>query len=152
MKCPRCDDHPALATLTKKGVVFHGCRTCKGLLLDKDTITRLVNQVHASPDTLPVEGDDYFNRLVTASEFVPDNKASMSCPHCRYDMYETENRGVRLDFCMNCQAMWFDLGELQAILQRLRKGETFSLVPLPMSEVDHASGLILQILRDDWLA
>ncbi len=151
MKCPRCEAHPALEKMVKKGVEFHGCRTCRGLLLDKRGLVSVLRVMRGPSAQATAETYDYFNRLVSSSEFVRNKEASMSCPQCRYDMYETENRNVRLDFCMNCQAMWFDSGELQQILQRLRSGETFSLVPLPSSDAEHASGLILQILRDEWL-
>jgi Zn-finger nucleic acid-binding protein len=153
MRCPRCKGTTALSPIAKKNVEFMGCRTCKGILLQKESLLEFLRAASPKIGAAPASGParDYFNQLVTASEFVRTNKASMSCPSCRYDMYETENRGVHLDFCMNCQAVWFDSGELQLIMQRLRKGESFTLVPLPLQEGDHASGLILQILRDEWL-
>jgi Zn-finger nucleic acid-binding protein len=151
MQCPRCADHPALEQLAKKGVEFHGCQTCRGILLEKKGILRVLQTVRRPDPQASAESYDYFNSLVAAAEFTPSKTPSMSCPQCRYDMYETENRGIRLDFCMNCQSVWFDAGELQQILQRLRRGEKLNLIPLPSDAVDHASGLILHLLRDEWL-
>jgi len=147
MNCPRCETHPPLQAFQKKTMHFFGCHVCRGVLLEKRALEDIVHQLEHSKKDFH---EGYFGTLVAAAEFT-ENRQSLPCPHCKYNMYETENRGVRLDFCMNCQAIWFDAGELQTILQRLKNGETFSLVPLPMSEVDHASGLILQILRDEWL-
>lgn len=151
MDCPRCADHPALEQLIRKGVEFFGCKSCRGILLEKRSVLKVVLTIRRPDPQVTAEAYDYFNALVAAAEFTSSRQASMSCPHCKYDMYETENRGVRLDFCMNCQSVWFDSGELQQILQRLRRGENLSLIPLPRDEVEHASGLILHLLRDEWL-
>ncbi|MCC6806483.1 MAG: zf-TFIIB domain-containing protein [Deltaproteobacteria bacterium] len=120
-------------------------------MLEKRSVLRVLQTMRRPDPQATAESYDYFNNLVAKAEFTRAAVASMSCPHCRYDMYETENRGVRLDFCMNCQSIWFDTGELQQILQRLKRGEHFNLIPLPRDEVEHASGLILHLLRDEWL-
>ncbi len=146
MNCPRCETHPPLQELHKKTMHFFGCHTCHGVLLEKRQIGDIVQRVHPAE----VEPEGYFSTLVAAAEF-NDNKKSIVCPHCKYDMYETENRGIALDFCLNCQAIWFDDGELQQVLHRVRAGERINLVPLPQTEVDHASGLILHLLREQWL-
>ena len=139
MKCPR--DGEVLAHLAKKGVEFHGCHLCKGLLVEPASLALLFKKSEQQPR-------DYFKSLVPSAEFL-NSADAVTCPKCKYNMYETENRGIVLDFCMNCQSVWFDHGELQSIVKRLKAGETFNLVPLP--DAGHASGLILQLLRDEWL-
>jgi Zn-finger nucleic acid-binding protein len=151
MRCPRCAEPRALEVIVRKGVEFNGCHSCKGILLPKKSVLRVLQTMRRPDPQSTAETYDYFNSLVAAAEFSSGKDASMSCPACKYDMYETENRGVRLDFCMNCQSIWFDAGELQQILARLRRGEALSLIPLPSDEVGHASGLILHLLRDEWL-
>lgn len=129
---------------------FFGCTTCKGVLLDRSSLELVMKNMSAQASPQPTAASGYFGTLVAASEFV-GNRASLLCPHCKYHMYETENRDIRLDFCLNCQAIWFDAGELQEILKRLRHGEQFNLVPLPSTQADHASGLILHLLKDQFL-
>jgi Zn-finger nucleic acid-binding protein len=150
VNCPRCNGS-VLEPMSKKGLDFHGCRACRGLLLEKAAREKLVVLVRSEREKKNpgLKAGDYFNGLVNASEFSPSNKA-MPCPRCKYNMYEIDNRDLTLDFCLNCQAIWFDAGELQQVVQRLKQGEVVSLVPLPTTD-DHATGLILQVLRDEWL-
>ena len=153
MNCPRCVvDRSQLQPLQKKTMRFFGCLKCHGLLLDRRSLESVMKNIEAqaTPDELTKKEQGYFSTLVAASQFVAGG-ASLSCPRCKYNMYETENRSIKLDFCLNCQAIWFDNGELQEILKRLRHGEQFNLIPLPANEVDHASGLILHLLKDQFL-
>ena len=148
MNCPRCETHPPLQAFEKKSMYFFGCHACRGVLLEKRALENIVKELqHDQKDF----HEGYFGTLVAAAEFT-DNRQSVTCPHCKYNMYETASRGdVKLDFCLNCQSIWFDAGELQNILHRIKHGERFNLVPLPKEQVDHASGLILHLLRDQWL-
>lgn len=151
MNCPRCPDKQALQALQKKTMRFNGCVTCKGVLLDRRSLESVMKNIEAQSQAEPKKPEDgYFSTLVAASEFV-SNAASVACPRCKYNMYETENRGIKLDFCLNCQSIWFDSGELGEVLKRLRHGEQFNLIPLPANQVDHASGLILHLLKDQFL-
>jgi len=70
----------------------------------------------------------YFDRLKSAAEFVGKQR-SMKCPHCRYNMYEVHNQKIVVDFCLNCQAVWFDEGELNSTLAIARERGAFDLVP-----------------------
>lgn len=126
---------------------FFGCHSCRGVLLEKHALEDIVHTLQQGHKEF---SEGYFGTLVAAAEFT-ENRQSITCPHCKYNMYETANHGVKLDFCLNCQAIWFDAGELQQILHRIKNGERINLVPLPKEEVDHASGLILNLLRDQWL-
>jgi hypothetical protein len=46
----------------------------------------------------------------------------MKCPKCGMDLEEVLYRGVRLDKCFHCNGMWFDDGEVEALVG---KGDGF---------------------------
>ena len=41
----------------------------------------------------------------------------MICPTCKNDMIVVEHENIELDFCINCQGVWFDSGELELLLE-----------------------------------
>jgi Zn-finger nucleic acid-binding protein len=43
----------------------------------------------------------------------------MICSNCKYDMMVVEYNKVELDYCVNCQGIWFDKGELELFLSSL---------------------------------
>ena len=40
----------------------------------------------------------------------------MKCPVCKCDMIVIEYRSIELDYCTECQGVWFDTGELELLL------------------------------------
>jgi len=81
---------------------------------------------------------DYFERLKNAARFTQDH-TSIACAQCRYSMFEISREGLVLDFCLNCQAVWFDEGELQATLALARQRGPLGLIPSEVGENDTAS-------------
>ena len=43
----------------------------------------------------------------------------MICPTCKSDMIVVEYNKIELDYCTNCQGVWFDSGELELLLQSM---------------------------------
>jgi Zn-finger nucleic acid-binding protein len=41
----------------------------------------------------------------------------MICPVCRKDALIVEYNHIELDYCPNCQGVWFDAGELELLLK-----------------------------------
>ncbi len=41
----------------------------------------------------------------------------MICPSCKNDMIVVEYYHIELDYCPDCQGVWFDSGELELMLQ-----------------------------------
>ncbi len=41
----------------------------------------------------------------------------MLCPACRNPMVVVEYQKIELDYCTNCQGVWFDCGELELLLK-----------------------------------
>jgi Zn-finger nucleic acid-binding protein len=43
----------------------------------------------------------------------------MICPTCKSDMIVVEHNKIELDYCTNCQGVWFDSGELELLLESM---------------------------------
>jgi len=43
----------------------------------------------------------------------------MICPVCKSDMIDVEHNRIELDYCINCQGVWFDAEELKLLLDRM---------------------------------
>ena len=41
----------------------------------------------------------------------------MICPKCKHDMIVVEHQKIELDYCPNCEGLWFDAGELNLLLE-----------------------------------
>ncbi len=41
----------------------------------------------------------------------------MICPTCKSNMIVVEHHKIELDYCTNCQGVWFDFGELELWLE-----------------------------------
>jgi Zn-finger nucleic acid-binding protein len=44
------------------------------------------------------------------------------CPTCKNNMIVVEHHQIELDYCPNCQGVWFDSGELELLVHRLKLG------------------------------
>ena len=43
----------------------------------------------------------------------------MICPVCKSDMIDVEHNRIELDYCTNCQGVWFDAEELELLLESM---------------------------------
>jgi Zn-finger nucleic acid-binding protein len=48
----------------------------------------------------------------------------MICPVCKSDMIDVEHNRIELDYCINCQGVWFDSEELELLLATMGFEET----------------------------
>lgn len=48
----------------------------------------------------------------------------MICPACKQPMIVVEYKKIELDYCNNCQGVWFDSGELDLMLGSIDMKET----------------------------
>ena len=46
-----------------------------------------------------------------------ERKADLRCCSCNSPMQEEDRHGIMIDVCPNCQSIWFDSGELEALLK-----------------------------------
>ena len=57
--------------------------------------------------------------LYCGGELVSDKTSGpIQCCGCQSEMVEVEHHGVLIDVCSGCDSIWFDNGELEAILER----------------------------------
>ena len=47
----------------------------------------------------------------------------MKCPVCKSYMIDVEYSQIELDYCPDCQGVWFDSQELELLVERLGLGE-----------------------------
>ena len=54
----------------------------------------------------------------------------MRCPKCGMELSEIDYKGIRIDKCFQCEGIWLDSGELQAILklEKTNLGKLFSVL------------------------
>lgn len=45
----------------------------------------------------------------------------MRCPKCGMEMIEIDYKGIKIDKCSECEGIWLDAGELEAVA-KLEKG------------------------------
>jgi NDP-sugar pyrophosphorylase family protein len=46
----------------------------------------------------------------------------MRCPKCGMQLIEIDYRGIKVDKCSNCEGIWFDAGELEAVSKLEKTG------------------------------
>lgn len=140
-RCPRCRPPQILVSNTLRGASVRVCNTCKGLLVRRTDLETLVAAVARAAHGERKEtraGGDYFDRLRSAAQFA-GNPHHLSCPECRYDMHEVTCHDLMVDFCLNCQSIWFDEGELHQAFALARDRGDFDLIPPDLNGNDTAS-------------
>lgn len=140
MRCPRCPDSQ-LGTADASNT--RHCTTCGGVYIARDGIERLVTS--ARDPAVRQETGARLQSWLASPQFV-ETDPPIACPQCRYNMYLVASGGVELDFCLNCEGMWFDRGELDTVYERLRTGELTTLTPGSVAEDDHDAALIVHML------
>jgi Zn-finger nucleic acid-binding protein len=132
--CSRCPGHPKLEATRLKGVALHLCKSCRGILMAREDVEAVLAMVGwRGQESDPEGAPGYFDRLRGAAHFL-NKEISLRCPACRYNMYEVQAGDLLIDFCLNCQALWFDEGELKTALREARELGTVHLVPADISE------------------
>jgi Zn-finger nucleic acid-binding protein len=105
--CPRC--RAALAAGASHSVNLYLCQSCRGVLLRRKSLVRLLTALGRElAGTLDPDRD---------IEAVPDRGAGLSCPLCRGGMDNFGYMGskqVILDTCPACDVLWLDPRELGA--------------------------------------
>mgnify|MGYP001041401160 CR=1 FL=1 len=102
MNCPRCKKE--MNTELFREVEIDRCPHCKGIYLDKGELEKIVSQT--------IESVEHCGPLQKSER--PDITAV--CPKCGKEMYElTGAADVHFDWCMDCEGMFFDQGELSVL-------------------------------------
>jgi len=101
MICPCCDVD--MLVVEHRGIEIDHCPDCRGSWFDQGEIELLVPgwtpvwQAGAAPGSKP--------------------EAGRRCPRCRKDMAKAALGGVTIDRCGGQHGIWFDRGELAAVVE-----------------------------------
>lgn len=111
-RCPRCEDAPLRPR--RAGRIAVGlCAGCRGLWLDGVGLLDLL-----------MASDVDLERLENADSGEPQDGpvVAIPCPRCGVDMNrEVGGSDIAIDICRS-HGIWFDRGELQAMLGYVRTG------------------------------
>lgn len=113
MICPICKE--MLVILEVQGVELDMCHDGHGMWFDRDELRQLFLGT-AAPENL-LELEERLERLPHREKGVKPRK----CPRCMRKMWHVAQPGdgerIILDACPEGDGLWFDQGELEAILE-----------------------------------
>lgn len=116
IECPRC--RKRLETVKVAGTTLHTCKRCDGVWVKADTFEHICADREKSSAVLT-----FFNkRTLKADSLTKINY--VPCPDCNQLMNRNnfaKVSGVVVDICKQ-HGVWFDLDELPAIIEFIRKG------------------------------
>jgi Zn-finger nucleic acid-binding protein len=120
MTCPRCPT-AMLVEIKFPGTEqkLSACPKCKGTFLYKGQLDALHRELEpivgkAGKSPLGDRAEEILKEIKISSE-------KPSCPICRGPFEETKRKGMMLDRCPACEAIWFDAGQLTTELEVSRK-------------------------------
>ncbi len=107
MICPVCKDSMVILELSEVEIDF--CTGCDGIWLDSGELELLLEDVE--------EREKLLSTLTTDAAY-PEKP--YHCPICNKKMEKVhvgENEDVLIDRCVKGHGLWFDKGELKAVLE-----------------------------------
>src|SRR5690349_15573211 len=107
MRCPHCPDEPLVA-LEHQRVELDYCPECRGIWLNAGEIELIYGDAAAARDFLESRNK------------VPRGEKPRHCPECGKRMNKEATEGARpiiFDRCPRGHGLWFDHGELAAVLE-----------------------------------
>ncbi|MGE0489906.1 MAG: zf-TFIIB domain-containing protein [Vulcanimicrobiota bacterium] len=111
--CPACETN-SLTALTDPttGLEIDSCADCHGLWFDGNELSQLF------------PSRTLHHRLTSGEASLPPSQDEQQrpCPRCRQAMEKTAVADLSLDVCRLCQGIWFDRGELSALLDKVKNG------------------------------
>lgn len=104
MNCPACKNSMVILELNQVEIDY--CSACKGIWFDNGEL----ELIFSNSDKKTVAESFSIKRKI--------DEAKRRCPICKkkMDKVEFENTGIILDRCSNNHGLWFDNGELKALL------------------------------------
>lgn len=105
MNCPACKNSMVILELNQVEIDY--CSGCKGIWLDNGELELIFSNS---------ENKNAAESFSIKKEF---DEVKRRCPICKkkMDKVEFENTGIILDSCSNKHGLWFDSGELKALLK-----------------------------------
>ncbi len=114
MKCPRCDVE--FGTRKLETIEIEECRLCGGAWFEEEELRKAKDQ--ADPDLVWMD----FEIWKHSDRFEVSLKP-VKCPRCDIEMaaVEYDSTKIEIDFCLRCQSVWLDAGELEKIIDSLEE-------------------------------
>ena len=112
--CPQCDC--ALVVLSWRGLEVDVCPVCHGIWLDSGELEELISRAGA-------QVDDPLLALQGREGHLSRSSRRLICPRCDQRLREVSAYGsgdttqVRVDKCSRGHGLWFEEGELRALLR-----------------------------------
>ncbi|HVR43569.1 MAG TPA: zf-TFIIB domain-containing protein [Thermoanaerobaculia bacterium] len=103
MICPIC--RIEMIAVERSGIELDSCISCRGLWFDHGELDLLAELTGADLSVLDTGGTDA-------------TRTRRRCPRCNRPLEELSFGSVRIDRCPERDGLWFDRGELGAILDR----------------------------------
>ena len=100
-KCPRCNEK--METASSAEVITNRCLYCNGVWIDGISLNTLLEHESTTLTTSAIQKDFLFS----------DKDISRHCPDCtNQDLKQVFVKTVELDYCQECNGLFFDEGEL----------------------------------------
>ena len=118
MICPACREEMIVAEYGK--IELDICSHCDGVWFDAEELSLLLGTLHLDLDGL---GRPAAKKTA---------EAVRKCPYCRKKMQKIvlgPSHGVMIDRCIKGHGLWFDGGELDAIVGALQAADTSDAAP-----------------------
>ena len=115
MRCSNC--YSILSTSSVKHpvdtTIIHTCSPCGGVWVGGTSLKRLLSTEPSAPT---------FEKLVKNIQQKQQLSEDRLCPNCEdTKLFVLKTRGVEIDFCGNCNGVFFDKDELQSLIPELEK-------------------------------
>ena len=128
MKCPVCKDTTLKSTRLESELKAATCASCGGKWISASDYWNWLDRhgetlLEKEPEEAPIE--------------VSDNQKAKICPWCRHIMLRYKvGRGLNftLDQCGNCNSIWFDRNEWEALKQRNLHDEVHLVFSAPWQD------------------
>ncbi len=106
MKCPVC--RASMLVIEHKRIELDYCPRCHGVWFDSGELELLLASLNAQPSFSPTQSDEKKRR----------------CPVCRRKMDKAlaGKPGVVIDSCPEGHGLWFDSGEVEALVKQMGGG------------------------------
>ncbi len=107
MICPVCKESMVILELSEVEIDY--CTGCNGIWLDSGELELLLE-----------DAEERAKLLTTLSTDLVHKEKPYQCPICNKKMekvYIGENKNVLIDRCIKGHGLWFDKGELKAVLE-----------------------------------
>lgn len=123
MNCPVCNKK--LKTITYQNQEIDICLKCGGIWFDKGELIKVVNNLLSKNEVdIQTVKETYRNKIIS-----PDKVKQLirKCPRCNVDMQlynYSYDSNIILDKCPNCNGIWTDEGEMQAVAKYIRGNPT----------------------------